>query len=182
MQTERLIGRPDWLSRGTLKSEIVLLFGPGHPLQLQNSRYKSRNLDLIEARPSTVHLSYIYVAWNLPAVKTFPLLAPPSAGPMDLTFPVILFDTVLGLSPKSSQILFLDFGFFPCHLASASTLCISAIHFLITSASKRPILCFACVLPPRSPEGGLGFFFLSFGVSGQRGLRAIFKWHGKENE
>ena len=82
----------------------------------------------------------------------------------------ILLDTVLGLSPNSLQILFLDIGFVPCHLASASTLFISAIHFPITSASKRPIFCFACVLPPRSPEeGGLGCFFLSFGVSGQRG-------------
>ena len=64
----------------------------------------------------------------------------------------ILFDTMLGLSPNSLQILFRDVGDIPCRLASASTLCISAIHFLIASTLKRPILWFACVLPPRSPE------------------------------
>ena len=64
----------------------------------------------------------------------------------------ILLDTMLGLSPNSLQILFRDVGHIPCHLTSASTLCISTIHFLIASALKRPIFCFVFVLPPRSLE------------------------------
>ena len=90
----------------------------------------------------------------------------------------ILFDTVLRLSPYDLQILFRDSGCVPCRLVSASTFLISAIHFSMTVASKSPILSFACVLLPRSPEeGGLGFFFSSFRVSGHRGFHAIFKRH-----
>ena len=70
----------------------------------------------------------------------------------------ILLDTMLGLSPNSLQILFRDVGHIPCRLASASTLCISTIHFLIASTWKRPIFCFACVLPPRSPEEAVWVF------------------------
>ena len=86
----------------------------------------------------------------------------------------ILLDTVLGLSPNSSQILFWDVGCVPCCLVSASTLFISIMHFIIISTWKRPILCFLCVLPPRSPnEGSLGCFFLSFGGSGHQGSSDI---------
>ena len=82
----------------------------------------------------------------------------------------ILFDTMLRLSPKSLQIFFWDLGFVLCHLVSASTLLIFAIHFSILVASKSPIFWFTWVLAPWFPkEGSFGFFFLSFGVSGHQG-------------
>ena len=92
---------------------------------------------------------------------------------MDSTFPIICFDTVIGLNPKSLHIWFLDFsGFMLFNLAAPSTCFISSIHTCITSALHKLMFFSWWVLPPWSPG-----FFMPFGVSGHLTLHAIFKWH-----
>ena len=106
-------------------------------------------------------------------MNTLPLRAPLRAGPIECTFPIMRFDTVLGLNLNSSQIWFLDFfGFSFFSLAAPSTQLISSMHACITSALNRPMFVSQWVLPPQSPG-----FFIPFGVSGHLALCAIFKRH-----
>ena len=73
----------------------------------------------------------------------------------------ILFDTVLGLSPYDLQILFWAFGCVPCHLVSASTLLISAIHFVIPVISKKSNFLVRMHASTMVPQGGrFGLFLL----------------------
>ena len=57
------------------------------------------------------------------------------------TFPIMRFDTELGLSLKLAEISFLDGRFVPGGTGWDSTLLISSIHFRIVSALKFPIDC-----------------------------------------
>ena len=105
-------------------------------------------------------------------MNTLPLQVPPRAGPIECTFPIMHFDTVLGLNPNSSQIWFLDFFRFSLFsLAAPSTRLISSMHACITSA-LWPMFMSRWTLPPQSPG-----FFIPFRVSGHLALCAIFKRH-----
>ena len=76
---------------------------------------------------------------SLENLSCHPLHAPPSAGYIESTLPVIRFDTLLGLSPLSLAILFRERGTVPCRLVTASTLLISAIQAAMTSPVKLPM-------------------------------------------